>query len=114
VTNIKPVAVIGKSKNNIYDNRSWKDTSKMQIDLKNFNQIKPFTYLNYWVLDTDYDTYSLVYSCNKIRNAKIETAWILGRTRHLEDEVKNILKEMLDSNAIDSNKFITTDHSDCN
>ncbi|KAJ8303426.1 hypothetical protein KUTeg_019822 [Tegillarca granosa] len=38
-------------------------------------------YAPYWILDTDYQTYSLVYSCENIVVGKLEFAWILSRTR---------------------------------
>nr|KAG5696785.1 hypothetical protein BaRGS_012808 [Batillaria attramentaria] len=37
-------------------------------------------YGNYWVIDTDYDSYTLIYSCESILGvAHIEFAWIMSR-----------------------------------
>ncbi|XP_034239973.1 apolipoprotein D-like [Thrips palmi] len=39
---------------------------------------------NYLVLDTDYENYSLVYSCANVLGFKYESAWILGREKTLD------------------------------
>ena len=43
---------------------------------------------NYNVMSTDYDTYSLVYSCEEFYDgfASLDTLWILSRTPELPDE----------------------------
>ena len=42
---------------------------------------------NYFVLDTDYDTYSVVYSCSNINDLlTFEMMWILSRTPTLSQE----------------------------
>ena len=41
---------------------------------------------NYNVLDTDYETYSIVYSCESYMNmASFDLLWILAREPHLDD-----------------------------
>ncbi|KAJ1525949.1 hypothetical protein ONE63_009134 [Megalurothrips usitatus] len=52
---------------------------------------------NYWVLATDYETYSVVYSCTDLAGLiKFESAWILSRSPVLDDvskvEVENAIK----------------------
>jgi len=37
---------------------------------------------NYWILDTDYDSFAIVYSCFEFEG-KMEYAWILSRNKHL-------------------------------
>ncbi|XP_034233062.1 apolipoprotein D-like [Thrips palmi] len=41
----------------------------------------------YWVLDTDYVNYAVVYSCNNIffGALRVESAWVLSRTPHVTD-----------------------------
>ena len=49
----------------------------------------PFTleddFPNYLILDTDYDTYSLVYGCKE--EDPVANFWILARTPTLEEEL---------------------------
>ena len=44
---------------------------------------------NYNVLDTDYVTYTLVYQCAMSKDEKVkeEVAWILSRTRTLDQSI---------------------------
>ena len=52
---------------------------------------------NYDVWSTDYNTYSLVYSCLPIIPGflKYETAWILSRTKNLNQTIIDNLKNLL-------------------
>ena len=34
---------------------------------------------DYWILDTDYETYSVVYSCSQVAFLKLELGWVLTR-----------------------------------
>ena len=68
---------------------------------------------NYWVLDTDYNNYSLVYSCSKMVGIKIENAWILSRQPTLDASTINRLQNLLRSNGVDPSKFTVTDQSNC-
>ena len=43
---------------------------------------------NYYVLDTDYDNYSIVYNCVKAGLFKHEYMWILSRTQKIELDVQ--------------------------
>jgi hypothetical protein len=43
---------------------------------------------NYAVIETDYQTHALVYSCTEVfPGFKVEFAWILSRTRALPQEI---------------------------
>lgn len=49
---------------------------------------KPFT-PNYFVMETDYTNYSIVWNCNNIgENETQEVAWILSRTSELTEEIQ--------------------------
>jgi apolipoprotein D and lipocalin family protein len=50
---------------------------------------------NYWVLDTDYQQYALVYSCQKVFSIKIQQAWYLSRTPTLNQTIQNNLANQL-------------------
>lgn len=68
----------------------------------------------YDVWATDYETYSLVYSCRKDQstNKKVENAFILSRNKTLDSINLANLKKMLSSNGFDVSKLIIT-QQDC-
>ncbi|KAK3600406.1 hypothetical protein CHS0354_026638 [Potamilus streckersoni] len=70
---------------------------------------------DYWVLDTDYDSYSIVYSCSTfVGFLKIEFAWILTRDRNgLSDAKIQELLQYMSSYDINVNRFAVTDQSNC-
>ena len=53
---------------------------------------------NYNVISTDYDTYSLVYSCSSafFGLMKTESMWMLTRETEITDEVANSIKEKME------------------
>ncbi|OQV11849.1 putative Apolipoprotein D [Hypsibius exemplaris] len=68
----------------------------------------------YWVMDTDYTSYSVVYSCAQIgENQKIEFAWVLSRTKTLSDAINQIVQEVLTRNSIDQTPFQKTSQEGC-
>ena len=71
-------------------------------------------YGNYWVLDTDYDTYTLIYSCTNILGiSHFEFGWILARTRTLPDETIQKLFGIMEGFHINTHHFLKTDQSGC-
>ena len=46
---------------------------------------------DYWVIDTDYDTFASVYSCASVGPIKIEIAYILTREKNPSEETVLIL-----------------------
>uniref|UniRef100_A0A8C3RNJ4 Apolipoprotein D n=1 Tax=Chelydra serpentina TaxID=8475 RepID=A0A8C3RNJ4_CHESE len=68
----------------------------------------------YWVLSTDYENYTLVYSCTTfIWLFHVEYAWILSRTPQLQPETVERLKNLLRSYKIDTEKMRPTDQMNC-
>ncbi|XP_056599958.1 apolipoprotein D-like [Triplophysa dalaica] len=64
----------------------------------------------YWVLATDYDNYTLVYSCSETLDLSYaEYAWIMSRTRTLPKETITELLDILKSNNINTALFTETD-----
>ncbi|XP_062413879.1 apolipoprotein D-like [Pungitius pungitius] len=61
----------------------------------------------YWVLSTDYEGYSLVYSCSDIKSGR-EYAWILSREPTLPQETVEKLEGILSSIGVDVNKMLPT------
>jgi apolipoprotein D and lipocalin family protein len=68
---------------------------------------------DYWIIDTDYSLYSLVYSCRVTLGRKNEFAWILSRQRNLDPARVNALKNKLQSYGVNANLFIVSDQSGC-
>ncbi|KAF0046760.1 hypothetical protein F2P81_000393 [Scophthalmus maximus] len=63
----------------------------------------------YWVLSTDYDNYSLVYSCTDLGVLHVEFAWILSRKPTLPEETLEELHSTLSSIGVRVDKLLTTD-----
>lgn len=73
---------------------------------------------NYWVIDTDYDSYSLVYSCSNIFGLGIaysETTWFLSRTPTLNQTRIDYLKNKLKSFTAGFNNvnFVVQNQTNC-
>jgi apolipoprotein D and lipocalin family protein len=52
---------------------------------------------NYWILDTDYNHFSIVYACHTITRTKsAQAAWILSKDLELVDEVKQKVNDYID------------------
>jgi lipocalin len=82
--------------------------------------IQVFTYIikqstgSYMVIDSDYKTYSLVYSCSQVtKRLKTETVWILSRGKTLNSMVINYLYAELISLGINPSHFETVTQT-CN
>jgi apolipoprotein D and lipocalin family protein len=46
---------------------------------------------NYWILDTDYNQYSIVYFCSQLGGETFDMAWILSKDLELDDSIKQKL-----------------------
>lgn len=69
---------------------------------------------NYDIIDTDYDSYALVYNCKKSLGViKSEYAWILSRERMLDANLTNALVQKLKKYTNDVDKLILADQKDC-
>ncbi|KAL3881459.1 hypothetical protein ACJMK2_027901 [Sinanodonta woodiana] len=70
---------------------------------------------DYWVLDTDYDSYSVVYSCSGYGGIfKTEFSWILTRDRNGLSETKMLeLLYNMSSSGINVKRFSVTDQTNC-
>jgi lipocalin len=68
-----------------------------------------------FLIDTDYDQYTLIYSCYNSAgsNAKNESAFILARKPILDDTILTRLENVLKSLGVDLTKLITTDQTLC-
>ncbi|XP_060556542.1 apolipoprotein D-like [Ruditapes philippinarum] len=77
-----------------------------------FSSLAP--YGNYWVLDTDYDNYTFIYSCSGVLGiTHYEFAWILTRQPNITEEVKTKLFNEAKAFGIDTSNFKVQDRSGC-
>lgn len=68
----------------------------------------------YWVLSTDYQSYSLVYSCSDVLGIfHIDFAWILARTRVLTEDIVGQLHDQLAAAGVDVNRLTVTNQTGC-
>nr|XP_040028341.1 apolipoprotein D-like [Gasterosteus aculeatus aculeatus] len=65
----------------------------------------------YWVLSTDYEGHSLVYSCTNRQSGR-EYAWILSREPTLPEETVKKLEDVLSSIGIDVDKMAPTNQNE--
>ncbi|OWF39856.1 apolipoprotein D-like [Mizuhopecten yessoensis] len=71
-------------------------------------------YGDYWILDTDYTNYTLIYSCKDVLGlTHVEFCWILSRERTLASETKDRLYQKLSDFGVKTENFLTTDQKDC-
>nr|XP_014103575.1 apolipoprotein D [Bactrocera oleae]XP_036225797.1 apolipoprotein D [Bactrocera oleae] len=69
---------------------------------------------NYWVLSTDYNNYSVVYSCQPTQDDSHSLiVWILTRERIPSAELIARAENVLTSNGISLNQLVITDQSGC-
>ncbi|ESO96303.1 hypothetical protein LOTGIDRAFT_147309, partial [Lottia gigantea] len=87
------------------------DSKEAQLSVK-FTGAAP--YAPYWVLDTDYTSYSLVFSCEQLgKLAHAKFVWILSRTPTIDPAVKDKLFKRLEKDGIGSSGLKTTGRSGC-
>lgn len=86
-----------------------REPAKLGVSFSYFTPYSP-----YWVLSTDYNTVSLVYSCTDVlRLFHVDYAWILSRTRTLLPETVYHAKEIFARDNIDVSKMVPTDQHGC-
>lgn len=69
-------------------------------------------YSPYWVVSTDYTTYSVVYSCTDIfERFHFSYAWILSRSPTLPTVIVDYAKKLLIEEGIDISKMTHTDQN---
>ncbi|KAL4702780.1 hypothetical protein ACJJTC_002320 [Scirpophaga incertulas] len=83
------------------------DNAKLLVTL-------PTGTMEYWILDTDYETYSLVYSCDNMGNDQRRVwSWKLSRTRSLPPIAIALLNEKIDQvNVLNNRYYVTIDQTD--
>ncbi|KAG5883362.1 hypothetical protein JTB14_000027 [Gonioctena quinquepunctata] len=67
----------------------------------------------YQVLDTDYDNYAVVYSCNNWQVVHSDMIWIWGRKHEIDAELRAEIYKMLANNHLDSERLILSKTTNC-
>ncbi|XP_055957002.1 apolipoprotein D-like [Patella vulgata] len=71
-------------------------------------------YAPYWVLDTDYDNYSAVFSCESLGGlAHVEFAWILSRNNTISDSLKQKIFKIFEKNGVGTTDIKKTVQDNC-
>jgi apolipoprotein D and lipocalin family protein len=95
----------GKRQSAVGNATTTSDPFRLQVTFSNTFFGKLFKG-DYQVVQTDYENYSIVYSCTDLVVARIEYYWILSRTNHIEsDQTINYLKLFSDKFNISADKF---------
>jgi len=90
------------------------ESSKLVVSFGSF-----FPKGDYWLIDTDYTSYSLVYSCCQLTVPyfnlpfRLEYSWILSRKPTLDQNRVNSLTKTLANYKSNTNLFRRTDQKDC-
>jgi len=67
---------------------------------------------DYRVLDTDYTTFTSIYSCTNVGPLKFEFGWVLSRTNTLSDSQLEHALSAFTKEGIDATKLVTSYQSD--
>ncbi|KAJ2940628.1 hypothetical protein O0L34_g14733 [Tuta absoluta] len=67
----------------------------------------------FWIVDTDYDSYAVVWGCNDLFLSHTRNAWILTRERNPPSSVIERALEAADKSNVNPNYFLKTDQEDC-
>lgn len=86
------------------------DTFAAKLSVAFFGQ-EP-TRSNYWVLGTDYESFSLVWSCDERDDGtREESSWVLSRSKELTPEFWNSINLLLWANDINRADYRLTEQS---
>ncbi|GAU87487.1 ApoD1 [Ramazzottius varieornatus] len=67
-----------------------------------------------WIVDTDYETYSVAYSCRNAGPFRLESAWLLSRKPdQFSNETMSHIDDILRKNNIEKEAFLHVDQSSC-
>ena len=79
--------------------------------------IFPGIYANYWVLDTDYNTYAVVWSCFPFGMSNRKEVWILSRSSTMDNETYDKIiaknKDKLEKAGFDVKTLLKEDNEGC-
>ncbi|GFR61433.1 apolipoprotein D-like [Elysia marginata] len=68
---------------------------------------------NYFIQETDYENYSVIFSCDELIGFNIQFAWILTRNRGVAPSNLSDLEQKLEDAGVDTSYFFVVDQSSC-
>ncbi|RUS81281.1 hypothetical protein EGW08_010955 [Elysia chlorotica] len=68
---------------------------------------------NYIIQETDYENYSVIFSCTQLPGFNVQNAWILTRERGVAPSNLADLESRLSNAGVDLNSFFVVDQSEC-
>lgn len=82
-----------------------------------FNYLNQGNIGNYWVVETDYTNYSVVYNCIQLNpddTCKTNQAWVYSRHPNLSDDVRARVSHVIENLCLNETSFYKTTHkNDC-
>ncbi|XP_063705754.1 lazarillo protein [Culicoides brevitarsis] len=66
---------------------------------------------DYWVLNTDYNNYAVVWSCSNVGNNSMQSAWILTRERRPSADILNKVNSLMPVFRLNETLFRQTEQS---
>ncbi|XP_047471143.1 crustacyanin-A2 subunit-like [Penaeus chinensis] len=70
--------------------------------------------VNYFVLDTDYETFAAVYNCVQLGEVMYEYAWMFTRQTSVSEDLIAKIRQVFVENGVDVNLFqVTNQGPDC-
>ncbi|KAL8575376.1 hypothetical protein ACOMHN_048669 [Nucella lapillus] len=68
---------------------------------------------NYFVVDTDYENFAVVFSCSDFGIGNIQFLWILTRAQGRRPDNQGAIEKTLTNSGVDLRPFITVELTDC-
>ena len=68
---------------------------------------------NYNIVDTDYQSYTIVYTCSEKLFLKFELLWILTRERNPSPQLIDSVEQKIKAAGIDTSRLKKTKQTDC-
>ncbi|XP_059490319.1 apolipoprotein D-like [Neocloeon triangulifer] len=68
---------------------------------------------DYWILDTDYDTFSVVWSCSTSGDQSVQFSWILTREIEPSAATLAVIDSVVAANGLASEKYLVVDQTNC-
>ncbi|XP_053680154.1 apolipoprotein D-like [Anopheles nili] len=63
---------------------------------------------NYWIMDTDYDNYAVIYFCKNLSaTTSAEAAWVLSKQRTINPSVRTLVDKMVDMYLVRGDMRVT-------
>lgn len=63
---------------------------------------------NYWIMETDYDNFAVIYFCKNISDTKsAEAAWVLSKQRTINPSVRDMVDKIVDKYLVRQDMRVT-------